>query len=65
MLPFRHLIGVVFHVCMLVADPKDRGGANMRTMWCLDADCVNSAVFQLKFGRQRKGTISLGSLDFR
>ena len=48
---------------VLVADPKDWGNANIRIPLYADANCGNSAVFQVKFRRHQKNSIILGTLD--
>ena len=54
---------VWFALFLLAADPKDWKNANIRIPWCADANCVNLAVFQVKFRRHSKNTITLGTLE--
>ena len=47
---------------VLVADPKDWENANIRIPMCADANCGNSAVFQVNFRQHQKNTIILGTV---
>jgi hypothetical protein len=52
-----------FGTKLVVVEPKDLENANIRIPLCADANCGNSAVFQVKYRRHQKNTIILGTLD--